>query len=129
MTSTARASHRLAGVDFQQEHDDDLYIIGAVNVCQQKSLFVYSKNLLFFLGIFLKKIKICLPNLFWPSDDDDDALHHTVHDLVLDARVLALGVLPDGHHVHVVVEGLEAFNGLAGTDICIETELLPVAMG
>ena len=47
---------------------------------------------------------------------------------MLDARVLALGVLPDGHHVHVVVEGLEAFNGLAGTDICIETELLPVAM-
>ena len=45
LTSTARASHRLAGVDFQQEHDDDLYIIGAVNVCQQKSLFVYSKNL------------------------------------------------------------------------------------
>lgn len=37
--------------------------------------------------------------------DELDGLHHAVHDLVLDARVLALRVLADGDHVHVVVQG------------------------
>lgn len=35
--------------------------------------------------------------------DQLDGLHHSVHDLVLDARVLSFGVLTDCDHVYVVV--------------------------
>ena len=48
--STASFQLKLVNIDFYDDDDDggddDLYIIGAVcmYVCQQKSLFVYSKN-------------------------------------------------------------------------------------
>lgn len=40
--------------------------------------------------------------------DELDGLNHAVHYLVFYAGVLSLRVLPDGHHVHVVVQGLDA---------------------
>ena len=42
----------------------------------------------------------------------------------LDARVLALRVLPDGDQVDVVVERLVALDRLAGPHVGVETELL-----
>lgn len=38
--------------------------------------------------------------------DQLDTLHHSIDNLVLDARVLALGVLTDRHNVDVIVQGL-----------------------
>ena len=42
------------------------------------------------------------------SRDELDALDDPVDDLMLDARVLALCILADGDHVHVVIEGFVA---------------------
>ena len=46
-----------------------------------------------------------------------DALHNTVHNNVLNTRVLALGVLTDQDGVDIVVGGLEAGNRSAGTEV------------
>lgn len=49
--------------------------------------------------------------------DKLDGLHNTVDHDVLDSGVLALGVLTDQDSVDVVVGGLVAGDGLAGTDV------------
>ena len=54
--------------------------------------------------------------------DQLDALHHPVHHHVLDARVFALGVLPDQHRVDVVVGGLVPGNRPARTHVGEEVE-------
>lgn len=51
-------------------------------------------------------------------DGLDDARLH----LVLDTRVLSLGVLADQNAVDVLVGGLEALNGLARADVGVEAE-------
>lgn len=56
------------------------------------------------------------------AGDELDGLDDAVDDDVLDARVLALGVLTDEDGVDVVVGGLVAGNGLAGTDVGEEVE-------
>ena len=56
------------------------------------------------------------------AGDELDALHHAVHDHMLDAGVFALGVLADEHGVDVVVGGLVAGDGFAGTDVGEEVE-------
>ncbi|KAI3488747.1 hypothetical protein L1887_47088 [Cichorium endivia] len=61
--------------------------------------------------------------------DELDGLDHAVDDLVLDARVLALGVLTDEDGVDVVVGGLEALDGLAGTDVGEEAEVGALVTG
>jgi hypothetical protein len=54
--------------------------------------------------------------------DQLDGLNNTVHNLVLNARVLSLGVLTDENGVDVVVGGLEARDRTAGTDVGEEVE-------
>lgn len=54
--------------------------------------------------------------------DQLDGLDNTVNDLVLNARVLSLSVLTDKDGIDVVVGGLEANNGLAGTDVGVQVE-------
>jgi len=54
--------------------------------------------------------------------DELDALHDTVNDDVLNARVFTLGVLTDENSVDVVVGGLVASNGLAGTQVGEQVE-------
>jgi hypothetical protein len=49
--------------------------------------------------------------------DKLDALDNTIDDDVLNARVLSLGVLTDQDGVDVVVRGLEANDGLAGSHV------------
>lgn len=56
--------------------------------------------------------------------DQLDALNDAVDDLVLDAGVLALGVLTDGDHVHIVVQRLVALETAAGTHVGVQIELL-----
>lgn len=51
-----------------------------------------------------------------------DALDDTVDDDVLNARVLALGVLSDQDRVDIVVGGLEAGDRAAGTQVGEEVE-------
>lgn len=54
--------------------------------------------------------------------DELDALHDAVNNDVLDARVLALGVLTDQNSVDVVVRGLEADDAPAGAHVGEEVE-------
>jgi hypothetical protein len=54
--------------------------------------------------------------------DQFDRLNNTVHNLVLDAGVLSLGVLTDENGVDVVVGGLEARDRAARTDVGKEVE-------
>jgi len=54
--------------------------------------------------------------------DELDALHNTVHNNVLDTRVFTLGVLTNENSVDVIVRGLVAGNGAAGTDVSEEVE-------
>lgn len=54
--------------------------------------------------------------------DELDGLHYAVDDLVLDARVLALGVLADEHRLDVVVGRLVAGDGEAGAEVGEEVE-------
>jgi hypothetical protein len=49
--------------------------------------------------------------------DELDALHDAVDYHVLDARVLALGVLTDQDSINIVVGRLVAGDGLAGSDV------------
>jgi hypothetical protein len=56
------------------------------------------------------------------AGDELDALDNTVDNNVLDARVLALGVLADEDRVDTVVGGLEAGDGAAGTQVGEEVE-------
>lgn len=56
------------------------------------------------------------------TGDELDALDDAIDDDVLDAGVLALGVLADQDGVDVVVGGLEALDGPAGTDVGEEVE-------
>jgi hypothetical protein len=49
--------------------------------------------------------------------DELDALDNSVDDDVLDARVLALGVLSDQNGVNTVVGGLEAGDGSARSQV------------
>lgn len=56
------------------------------------------------------------------AGDELDALHDTVHNDVLDAGVLALGVLTDQDSVDVIVRGLEADDAPAGTHVGEEVE-------
>ena len=56
------------------------------------------------------------------TGDELDGLDDAIDDLVLDAGVLALGVLTDEDGVDVVVGGLEAGNGAARTDVGEEVE-------
>ena len=54
--------------------------------------------------------------------DQLDALHDTIHDFVLDARVLALGVLTDQHRVDVLVRRLTALDRHARAHVGKEVE-------
>lgn len=54
--------------------------------------------------------------------DQLDGLDNTIDDLVLNARVLSLGVLADEDGVNVVVGGLESNNRLAGADVSVQVE-------
>lgn len=56
------------------------------------------------------------------AGDELDGLDDAVNDLVLDARVLALGVLSDEHGVDVVVGGLVAGDRSAGSEVGEEVE-------
>ena len=56
------------------------------------------------------------------AGDELDALDNAIDDNVLDAGVLALGVLTDQDGVDVVVGGLVAGDGSAGTDVGEEVE-------
>lgn len=56
------------------------------------------------------------------AGDELDALHDTVDNDVLDARVLALGVLTDKHRVHIVVGGLVALDAAARAHVGEEVE-------
>jgi hypothetical protein len=56
------------------------------------------------------------------AGDELDALDDAVNDNVLNARVLALGVLADQDRVDVVVGGLVAGNRAAGTQVGEEVE-------
>lgn len=56
--------------------------------------------------------------------DQLDALNDAIDDLVLNARVLTLGVLADGDHVDVVVQRLVALEAAAGSNVGIQVELL-----
>src|SRR5690242_19157392 len=56
------------------------------------------------------------------TGDELDGLDDAINDNVLDARVLALGVLTDQDSVNVIVGGLVALNGPAGTDVGEEVE-------
>lgn len=56
------------------------------------------------------------------AGDELDALNNTIHHNVLNARVLALGVLADQDGVDVVVGGLVAGNRAAGTQVGEEVE-------
>lgn len=51
-----------------------------------------------------------------------DGLNDTIDDLVLDTRVLSLGVLSDEDGVDVVVGGLEPDDGSARSDVGEEVE-------
>ena len=59
------------------------------------------------------------------AGDEFDALDDAVDDDVLDARVFALGVLPDQRDVDVVVGRLVAGDGLAGPHVGEEVEGSP----
>lgn len=54
--------------------------------------------------------------------DKLDALHNTVDNNVLDAGVFTLGVLTDENGVNIVIGGLEASNGAAGTQVGEQVE-------
>lgn len=54
--------------------------------------------------------------------DELDALHHTIHDNMLNARVFTLGVLTDQDGVDVVVGGLVASDRPARADVGEEIE-------
>lgn len=54
--------------------------------------------------------------------DQLDGLDNTIDDLVLNTRVLALGVLTDEDGVNVVVGGLESDHRLAGADVGVQVE-------
>ena len=54
--------------------------------------------------------------------DELDRLDDPVDELVLDTRVLALGVLTDEHRVDIVVSGLEPDDGRAGSDVGEQVE-------
>ena len=56
------------------------------------------------------------------AGDELDGLDNAIDNNVLDARVLALGVLTDQDGVDVVVGGLEALDGPAGTNVGEEVE-------
>ena len=56
------------------------------------------------------------------AGDELDGLDNAIDDNVLDTGVLALGVLTDQDGVDVVVGGLEALDGPAGTDVGEEVE-------
>ncbi len=56
------------------------------------------------------------------AGDELDALDDSVDDDVLNARVLALGVLSDQDRVDAVVGGLEAGDGAAGSQVGEEVE-------
>lgn len=54
--------------------------------------------------------------------DELDRLDDAVDDLVLDARVLALGVFADDDRVDIVVRRLVALDRAAGADVGVEVE-------
>lgn len=54
--------------------------------------------------------------------DELDALHHTIHDNMLNARVFTLGVLTDQDGVDVVVGGLVASDRPARAEVGEEVE-------
>ena len=54
--------------------------------------------------------------------DELDALNNTVNDDVLDTGVFTLGVLTDQNSVDVIVGGLVAGNGAAGTNVGEQVE-------
>jgi hypothetical protein len=56
------------------------------------------------------------------TGDELDALDDTINNDVLDARVLALGVLADQNRIDIVVGGLEAGDGAAGADVGKQVE-------
>jgi hypothetical protein len=56
------------------------------------------------------------------AGDELDALNDAIDDDVLDARVFALGVLADQDGVDVVVGGLVAGDGAAGSQVGEEVE-------
>lgn len=56
------------------------------------------------------------------AGDELDALHNAVHNDVLDAGVLALGVLTDEHGVDIVVGGLVALDAAARAHVGEEVE-------
>lgn len=58
------------------------------------------------------------------AGDDLERLHHALDGLVLQARVLALGVLTDDAHVDTLVAGLVAGHVLDQRDGCVDIELL-----
>lgn len=58
------------------------------------------------------------------TGDNLERLHHALDGLVLQARVLALGVLTDDAHVDTLVAGLVAGDVLDQRDGCVDVELL-----
>lgn len=52
------------------------------------------------------------------------ALDNAIDDLVLNTRVLALGVLTNGDDVHVIVQRLVALEAAAGTYVGVKVEFL-----
>lgn len=59
------------------------------------------------------------------AGDELDGLNDTVNNNVLDAGVFTLGVLTDQNNVNVIVRGLVACNGLAGTEVGEKVECAP----
>lgn len=71
------------------------------------------------LGVLESEAKNALAGL---AGDELDALNNAINDDVLNARVLALGVLSDQDGVDVIVRGLEAGDGTARSQIGKEVE-------
>lgn len=71
------------------------------------------------LGLLESKTKDTLGSL---TSDELDGLDDTIDDDVLNARVLALGVLTDQNSVDVVVRGLETGDGTARSQVGEEVE-------
>lgn len=82
---------------------------------------MYSADLLAANGLGMLKCEAQNPLRGFASDELD-GLDHAVDDHVLDARVFTFGVFTDQDGVDVVVGGLEACDGAAGTDVGKEVE-------